>query len=51
MQVWLDLISHNVFDPLQKDFENVAAECRDAVRGAFRQLKELAERQGESLLQ
>lgn len=33
---------------MKKDFENVAVECRDAVRGAFHQLKGLAERQGES---
>lgn len=31
---------------LSKDFESIAPKCRDAVRGAFHQLKELAERQG-----
>ena len=32
-----------------KDFEDVAPECREAVRGAFNQLKELAERKGNSV--
>jgi len=33
-----------------QDFENIATECRDAVRGAFHQLKELAKCQGNSLV-
>lgn len=38
-----------IFVSLSKDFESVAPECTDAVRGAFHQLKELAERQGKSV--
>lgn len=38
-----------IFVPLSKDFESVAPECTDAVRGAFHQLKELAEHQGKSV--
>lgn len=35
------------FVSFSKDFESITPECRDAVRGAFYQLKELAEHQGK----
>lgn len=34
---------------LPQDFESVSSDCTDAVRGAFHQLKELAESQGKYL--
>lgn len=37
--------SRQFFKDVTTDFENVASECRNAVRGAFHQLKELAEKQ------
>ncbi|KAM4575765.1 dipeptidyl peptidase 2 [Odontesthes bonariensis] len=39
------------FRDVTADFENIATECRDAVRGAFHQLKELAECQDYSRIQ
>lgn len=33
---------------LLQDFESVSSDCTDAVRGAFHQLKELAESQGNA---
>ncbi|CAG5918565.1 dipeptidyl peptidase 2 [Menidia menidia] len=39
------------FRDVTADFENIATECRDAVRQAFHQLKELAESQDYSRIQ
>ncbi|KAJ0019651.1 hypothetical protein NQD34_007220 [Periophthalmus magnuspinnatus] len=38
------------FRDVTADFQNISPECSDAVRGAFGQLKELAERQDYSLI-
>ncbi|XP_061585690.1 dipeptidyl peptidase 2 [Cololabis saira] len=43
--------SRQFFRDVTADYENIATECRDAVRGAFHQLKELAERQDYSSIQ
>ncbi|XP_047447664.1 dipeptidyl peptidase 2 [Mugil cephalus] len=43
--------SKQFFRDVTSDFENVAVECRDAVRGAFHQLRELAERADYSGIQ
>uniref|UniRef100_A0A665WHM8 Dipeptidyl-peptidase 7 n=1 Tax=Echeneis naucrates TaxID=173247 RepID=A0A665WHM8_ECHNA len=39
------------FRDVTADFEGITPKCRDAVRGAFHQLKELAEHQGYSRIQ
>ncbi|XP_029999419.1 dipeptidyl peptidase 2 [Sphaeramia orbicularis] len=43
--------SRQFFHDVTADFENCAPQCRDAVRNAFHQLKELAERQDYSVIQ
>ncbi|XP_018524566.1 dipeptidyl peptidase 2 [Lates calcarifer] len=43
--------SRQFFRDVTNDFENIAPECRDAVRGAFHQLKELAESHDYSRIQ
>lgn len=40
------LFSPSKASPLCQDFQGVAPECTEAVKGAFHQLKELAENQG-----
>ncbi|KAK7933254.1 hypothetical protein WMY93_004150 [Mugilogobius chulae] len=39
------------FRDVTADFQNISPDCRDAVRGAFGQLKELADKQDYSLIQ
>ncbi|KAF7641522.1 hypothetical protein LDENG_00278550 [Lucifuga dentata] len=43
--------SRQFFHDVTADFESSAPACRDAVRGAFQQLKELAEQQDYSRIQ
>ncbi|XP_069576194.1 dipeptidyl peptidase 2 [Brachyistius frenatus] len=43
--------SRQFFRDVTADFEGVSPECSDAVRGAFHQLRELAERQAYSRIQ